>query len=273
MTRKTFVLGLGAPKSGTTWLHRYIDALPVSNMGCRKEYRIWDAYYRHKTLKSRFDFNRLVQLRYGMLLVPDLSQLVRLRMFVQPGFYERYFAELVDGRAWMTGDISPSYMTLSAHQMRAVAERLRAVGFQVKVVFLMRDPVERCWSGARMRKRNRQADFDGLSDTEAVRAIYRLDGVTARTRYDRTIAAVEQAFDTADVHMALYEELFTPAEIDRLSAFLGVPADHGMADTRVNRTEKEDVLDPGLVDEIKLYFRNVYAVCHDRFPQTRALWS
>ena len=273
MTRNTFVLGLGAPKSGTTWLHRYIDAMPCSNMGLRKEYRVLPAWFSDAPLRSRFNFRRLVR-RQGPLPALDRGQLLRLRMIMRSDHYTRYFASLVNGHdTWLTGDISPGYMLLEAEQLRIVAERLRGVGFHVKVVFLMRDPVERVWSGARMRKRNCEAGFAGLSDSEAVRAIYRTDGVAALTRYDHTLAAIESSFSPADSFVALYEELFAPGELGRLSAFLGVPPDHNMIGIRVNRTDKQGRLDADLVEELKDFFAPVYAACNTRFPQTGELWT
>lgn len=271
MTQKTFILGLGAPKSGSTWLYRYIDALPVSNMGCRKEYRIWGSYFRDEPLKQRFNFYRLMKWKYG-LPVPDRSQFVRLAMMLREGYYERYFDGLVDDMTWLTGDISPSYMILDAVRLREVRTRLENRGFKVKVTFLMRDPVERCWSGARMRKRNRDKGFETLSDAAAVQTIFRTEGVAARTRYDRTIAAVDQVFDPEDVFMSLYEELFTPAQVDRLSAFLGVPANHDMISQRFNQTQRDGELDEKIIAEIKEYFSDVYTTCHARFPASRDLW-
>ena len=271
MTQKTFILGLGAPKSGSTWLYRYIDALPASNMGCRKEYRFWNSYFRDGSLKQRFNFYRLMKWKHG-LPTPDRSQFVRLAMILRAGYYERYFDGLVDDTTWLTGDISPSYMLPDADQLREVRTRLEKVGFRIKVIFLMRDPVERCLSGARMRKRNRDKGFETLSDAAAVQAIFRTEGVAARTRYDRTIAAVEQVFDPEDVFMSLYEELFTPAQVDRLSAFLGVPANHDMISQRFNQTQRDGELDPQIVTEIKAYFSDVYSVCHARFPASRDLW-
>ncbi len=270
--QKTFILGLGAPKSGSTWLFRYIDALPVSNMGCRKEYRIWPGKFSGAPLKSQFNFRRLVRLKHGIIPVPDRAQFVRLNMIARDGYYERYFAGLLSADVWMTGDISPGYMTLGADRLREIRARLEKAGFRVKVTFLMRDPVERCWSGARMRKRNGDKGFEGLSDEAAVQAIYKTEGVADRTRYDRTIAGIEAVFDPEDVFMSLYEELFTPAQVDRLSAFLGVPANHDMISQRFNQTRRDGDLDPELVSEIKAHFHSVYEVCNARFPQTKELW-
>lgn len=270
--RKTFVLGVGAPKSGTTWLYNYISQQQCSNMGVRKEYRILKHWLRDAPIQQKFNFYRLVSWR-GFIPWLDWGQLIRLRMIAQEGYYESYFDGLLKADGfWLTGDISPGYMTLSVDQLRVARDRLRARGFDVKVVFLMRDPVERIWSGARMRKRNRDAGYDGLSDIEAVRAIINDPGVTARTRYDKTLNTLDAVFKPDEMFLALYEEMFTPREIGRLSDFLGVPTDDSLRDLKFNITEREGTLDPDLIAGIRKAYAPVYALCHARFPKTKYLW-
>jgi hypothetical protein len=38
----TFLLGVGAQKSGTAWMHRYLESSPQCDPGFRKEYHVWD---------------------------------------------------------------------------------------------------------------------------------------------------------------------------------------------------------------------------------------
>lgn len=273
MTQKTFVLGLGAPKSGTTWLHRYISEASVSNMGCRKEYRVLPGLFSDAPLRSRFNFYRLFDRKFGVLPIPNIGQVERLKMISRKGYYERYFAGLVNDDVWLTGDISPSYMTMTADQLSSVAQQLRAVGFQVKVIFLMRDPVKRCWSGARMRIRNRDQGFENLSEEEVVRQIYSSKGVDARTRYDHTMATIDEVFAPEDVFFGLFEELFTEAQVDRLSEFLGVPKRYDMIGRVFNKTQSDGDLPDALVADIKAHFEPVYQACHARFPQTKDLWT
>lgn len=242
-------------------------------MGVRKEYRILKQWGREAPIQQRFNFYRLVKWRRFIPWL-DWGQLIRLRMITQKGYYESYFDGLLKTNGfWLTGDISPGYMTLSADQLRVTRDRLRSKGFDVKVVFLMRDPVERLWSGARMRKRNYDAGYIGLSDTEAVRAIIDDPGVTARTRYDKTLKTLDSVFKPHEVFVALYEEMFTPREIERLSDFLGVPTDLSMRETKFNVTEREGTLGPDLIADIRKAYAPVYALCHARFPQTKHLWT
>jgi hypothetical protein len=52
---KIFILGVGAQKGGTTWLHRQLNNNKNIDLGFRKEYHIFDAiedFERDKTSKS-----------------------------------------------------------------------------------------------------------------------------------------------------------------------------------------------------------------------------
>ena len=42
-SQRTFLLGLGAQKAGTAWMHRYLESSPQCDPGFRKEYHVWDA--------------------------------------------------------------------------------------------------------------------------------------------------------------------------------------------------------------------------------------
>lgn len=39
---KTFLLGVGAQKAGTTWLYDYLNDHPQTDMGLYKEYHLFD---------------------------------------------------------------------------------------------------------------------------------------------------------------------------------------------------------------------------------------
>ncbi len=272
MDNKTFILGLGAPKSGTTWLYRYIESQPNSSMGVRKEYRIWPSRFADGPSRKKFNFYRLLQFKHGILPTLDYGHFVRMNMIFRDGFYERYFAKLVRGDATMTGDISPGYMKLNAAQLSHIADRLKSVGFRVKVVFLMRDPVERSWSGARMRKRHQNEDFLKLSDSDAVKVLANEPTHVKLTRYDQTLDAIDAAFDPSDVFLGIFEELFSKPELKRLSDFLEIPADYEAANKKVNVTQKDGHLDDAILSEMKALYAPVYEACNARFPQTLELW-
>ena len=138
---RTFLLGVGAQKSGTTWLYDYLNNLDNTNFGPFKEWHIWDWKFREsfsnfEVKKSNSENNNINKIRF--------------QMQNEDGFYEKYFLNLTSQTNYLTGDITPSYCCLNSNELIKIKTKLVKVGFDVKVVYLMRDPVERCWSATRM---------------------------------------------------------------------------------------------------------------------------
>ena len=164
---KTFLLGLGCQKGGTTWLHGYLSRHPQVASGFTKEYHVLDAHFR--PARRAWQDARIAQTRalIGTLgRVPGLQR--RRRIAVLEGAaarYERqrwladdldryvgYFAGLAreNPEARAVYDITPSYAALEGPELAEVRGRLEAAGFDVRVIFVMRDPVERAFSAFRM---------------------------------------------------------------------------------------------------------------------------
>ena len=116
MNERTFVLGVGAQKAGTTWLHSYVASSANANMGFTKEYHIWDAvcsplcnnFRLHKHQLSKL--NTLNYLRYCMQEIP--------------GFYEGYFNSIFNSGAKITGDITPSYSVLTEGDFHKIKDKI-----------------------------------------------------------------------------------------------------------------------------------------------------
>jgi hypothetical protein len=275
MTNKTFILGVGAQKSGTTWLYSYLNTFDCVDFGMMKEYHVWDArqdpqlfrifnvdegaLFRHRD-KPRFP---KLQLKYAMQNVE--------------GFYGFYFQSLLErtGKT-ITGDITPSYCALTAETLLTLKQELEDRGFNVRVVFLMRDPVERIWSSVRMERRialNNGTDPVVLGDETAhVAEFYASPAAEVRTDYPRTIENIEAAFARKDIFYGFYESLFTKRTLRDISAFLGVPMSEEHTKVRVNVTERTATLSEDLRQQIALHYADVYAFCNDRFPETRTIW-
>ena len=147
---KTFLLGVGCQKGGTSWLHNYLSKHPNTNMGFAKEYHIFDALTipaceRHRDEKSRYSFV-FKDMKYKLWPRRLLGVKLRREFYSDTGKYFDYFdriAEPSDG-VTLTGDITPSYAGLSPEVYKEIKDGAEARGFRVKVIFLMRDPVERC---------------------------------------------------------------------------------------------------------------------------------
>lgn len=268
MEGKSFLLGVGAQKSGTTWVHRWLEASDGVRMGPFKEYHVWDA----ATLDACRDFRRPLWSRGGQNRLQAAMQRV-------PYVYFEHFRRLLDAPGVrLTADITPSYSGLTADTFRRIRAGFDRRGIGVKVLFLMRDPVARSFSAARMLsdKENRLAAEAGRADRTSaedwLERNLRAEYMRLRSDYPATLAALHAAFRPAEVHTEFYETMFTPDGLSRLSAFLGVPVKPEQAAERVNEGRPAP-LPPDLAARAARHFAPVYDWAARSFPETRDHWS
>jgi hypothetical protein len=259
-----FILGVGAQKAGTSWLHKQLSRLSNVNFGVLKEYHIWDALYvghcdrwivDHPTGKPPLEI-----LRYLMQTGKDA--------------YEKYFYGLIGDKIRLTGDITPSYAALNKFQLQVVKSRLESVGFTVKVIFLMRDPVSRNWSALRFYNRQRINRGNILASqlVEQFEKFYSSQEVIDRVSYDKTVPAIYGAFRKEDVFISFYETLFTERTMSQLSDFFGVGIREFDLSEKINATKSID-LPKRDYDGCRKFFSNVYSFCEHEFPETKTLWK
>lgn len=265
---KTFVLGVGAQKAGTTWLHEYLNSYACADFGMHKEYHVWDAVFSELCTEFKVTPEMLITPVNAGSAACD-PNVLRYAMQKFPGVYAGYFAHLVSGDTWLTGDITPAYACLPKDALLQVKRDIESAGLQVKVVFLMRDPFERCWSAIRMYKRTAAL---GGSDEDCLEQLYRSERFQFRTNYHETIEALESVFLPEAIFYGFYENLFTTPTLDRLSEFLDIPANYEVIEQRFNVSPKSEQCRPDLRQEVMHYYADVYAYCHKRFPETRELW-
>lgn len=263
---KTFLLGVGAQKAGTTWLHRYITQDRAVAIGAMKEFHVWS------DLQSA-PRDRIQEVEGDHT---GEKERLRRRMLQAPDFYFDYFADLLSAPGkTLSADITPAYAALPAEAYRVIRTGFEKRGIAVRAIFLMRDPVERCWSAVRMYRRKKLGipGLDISGDLERSLVDYcRTPHAQGRGRYDKTIEALESAFDGKDIHYGLYETLFEPESLARLSAFLDIPPSTGFAHTRYNESPKEASISSEARSVVAGAFREALQYCGQRFPESRSLW-
>ncbi|MGG7567235.1 hypothetical protein ACQ5SO_13875 [Rhodovulum sp. DZ06] len=272
MADKTFLLGIGHQKCGTSWLYSYLEQMPKFNGGFTKEYHIWDALdvdeQKWNRPRPRMSHN------FGMWRASRHGR--RRRMMCRPGYYFDYFNGLYRGRARLTADVTPSYSGLGAERLAFIKRGFAARGVKVKAVILVREPLSRIKSAVRFNldrgNRVEGVQSDDGSFEEALAGYYRSPHCSLRTRYDATIRTARKVFDEDDLHIGVYETMFTPQEVARVSDVLGVTAAPDYADVVVNKTRNR-VEDTELDREIRSYYAPVYDYCRKVVPQTRDAWG
>jgi hypothetical protein len=270
---RTFLLGVGAMKAGTTWLHDYLAASPQCQPGVRKEYHVFDSL---DLAKEPYLLHRVVEKAHASLdevaraRPTDPTYLVQAAMIADEELYFDYFTALFarDPATRLTLDITPGYALLSSERLAGIRSSFERRGVRAVAAYLLRDPVERIWSQVRMQKRRRPDNNPGTAE-ELVGQRYAEPAYAERTRYEATVQALDEAFGEL-AHFAFYEELFDPATaataIAGLSGLLGIDYRDPDLDARFNVSPRTAELPEATVREVAEHFRPTYEFVASRFP-------
>lgn len=175
-------LGIGAQKSGTSWLHAVLGQHPLVRFPGVKEVHFWD-HQRHLGLD----------------------------------WYEALFAG-DDGRR--AGEITPAYAILPP----ATIAEVRAAFPAVRLVYLIRNPIERAWSSAKMAVGRAEMRVDEASDRWFADH-FRSAGSLARGDYETCLRNWLAHFPADQLLIQRYETIVDhPGEVaDACCDHLGIP--------------------------------------------------
>ncbi len=275
MKEKIFVLGVGCQKGGTSWLHKQFERSPYIDLGFTKEYHVFDALY-IKSCRSYLSkrINKLEKLIDSGKLIASQSNLLKLIDFHQNtrNYFDYFdYLYLKSEKVKVVGDLTPSYCGLPSSAFDLIKSQAEAMGFQVKVIFIMRDPFERIWSAIRMMRGNRASkNPDYILNKEKDEEIELLNSYKnvkfrLRTRYQDTITNIESIFDAENVFYGFYENLFTETSIKNFEDFLGI-------DLSVNFEEKINVSPKSIVsisseniEKVVKFYEETYSFCDKKF--------
>ncbi|MBK9162194.1 MAG: sulfotransferase domain-containing protein [Nitrosomonadales bacterium] len=267
---KTFLLGVGSQKAGTTWLYKFLNGHPCTDMGFAKEYHVFDALY--VPACSYIIENRMREANElyckGVFPFDSRSPVFRLLDFCgNPDNYFNYFRDLVnrDTNVLLTGDITPSYSGLPVEALQLIKAGLEGRGFRVRVILIMRDPIDRCISAARLHFKMRGLLPSADEENALLRDVYDSEGFRIRTRYDMTIRNLESVFSGDQIAYSFYESLFNASSIRRLAEFLSIPLEMPDFTYNPNPSRAVNQIDESLKRAIFETYRPVYDFVRDRF--------
>lgn len=179
-------VGIGAQKAGTTWLHDNLEIQPEFWLPPEKELHFFNRVAPNEELlgvEARAMPPVLDRYRPA-LESPSVEVLRWLRQYhfgaPSTDWYRSLFPpSLVRGR--IAGEITPAYSTLDERGVR-FAHRVLKAG--VRIFIILRNPIERTWSGLKMEYRWRElsisaTELDVLLE-HAAEASHRLRGDYSR---------------------------------------------------------------------------------------------
>jgi hypothetical protein len=249
-TPGVFLLGVGAQKAGTSWLHQQLHQRSDADFGFLKEYHIHDAL----TIPKLERFRHLnVQLTKPRSWLQPRSWR-RQRFFSDPRRYYNYFAWLLrrprrpNRTVCLTGDITPSYAVLSADTFRGIHNQFQQRGIPVRPVFLLRDPIERIISSQRMKLR-KQGRRDAATEVASLRKrVHKGQGL--RSNYNQTLEALDQAFGLEHCFIGLFETLFQQDSYTALCDYLEITYQQPDWQQKVNASATANLIPDDLLAEL-----------------------
>jgi hypothetical protein len=230
----TIMIGIGAQKAGSSWLYHALRDHPACHLRSIKEMNYWNRMA-HGGRQSYRDWigaqQRIVSAErpddWQRERLADLGRLSRLyswpRTLVYPGD-RAYRTYLTEGRGsrQLVGEITPEY----GRSTRETIARMAGVGDDVRFVYILRDPVERLWSAARMSAERRLVPEKGR-----LKYCSRLvDGVVngkdgrnaGLSDYRVTLGNFLAVVPRDRLFVGFFEELFSEAGLRQVTDFLGI---------------------------------------------------
>jgi hypothetical protein len=259
-------LGIGAQKAGTTWLYQHLREHPDVWMPPEKELHYFDrstSYPSPNNLATSSPIARMLgsqpwerpQMREGRrklvmaLRARDTERVVWVvhRYFGHYGdrWYRSLFRQA--GAAAVTGEITPSYAILGSEDVA----HMRAVTPSLRLIFMIRHPVDRAWSAIRFGIGKGRPDA-AIEPSDRIIKRLRWAPMLWRGDYERTLDIFLQHFDRRQMLVGFYDAIGADPGglLDGITEFFGIaPFDRTAIDNglRVNPSEQAEM--PAAVHE------------------------
>lgn len=187
-------LVIGAQRSGTTWIHRLLQRHPALWLTPVKEIHYFD---RTTITRSLLDPHERRRVR------PKVIDLWHLRFWLGKRNDHWYRALFRKARAsqLITGEVTPAYSTLDESGLR----RIHSINNEVKIIYVMRDPVERDWSAVNNLFRKNM--WDGALTADSALNGARASRIKLHSAYTKTIARLEAVFPSNQLYFCFFDDL------------------------------------------------------------------
>lgn len=217
-------LCIGAPRSGTTWLFRVLQAHPDVWLPPVKEMHYFDSvdptlgekfathkrsyrFQKHFLSRSKHYLALPLRLRakYSSRIQPDLYW--DLRYFLGSGSLEWYWSLFLPARkrGKLTGEITPAYSMISEQMIKIVY----ALNPNMKIIYLLRDPLDRVWSSAARYLLKRRLTPGSVDAERFLLERIHSDGSRRRSMYLANVDRWQAVFGADRLLIGFFEELRT----------------------------------------------------------------
>jgi hypothetical protein len=273
MISKIDFLGIGAQKAATSWLWNNLRLHPDVWMPPRKELHYFDRAPKYPSpshLASNYLFERLLGKEYynknfrnllarevkALLLSKDLGKLMWYLQYYLGTYSDEWYLSLFrGGRGKVTGEITPSYSILDKGDVEHIYQLLP----DLKIILILRNPIERAWSYVRFRWTT--GKFDRVNDISEIKRLIDSRGQVLRSDYVRTLQNWGAFFSGKQLNIIFYEDVLRKPHnlILGIFDFLGVDKEkfEKLRVSDLNKRYKKS-LSLDLPEDIQVYLASKY---------------
>ena len=248
-------LCIGAQKAGTTWLHTNLDAHPGVWMPPIKEIHYFDhepiglaarlVGRSRQAAKARALLRRrIAQALRGGASREEIAWAARYCLLRRS---DHWYESLFRVRSGLvTGEICPGYANLDEEGVARVYRQLP----NARVLYLIRNPVERAWSALAMHfRKGRRKGISRVSLEEVEERLLRPKN-SRHGEYTRNLAAWESCYPRENVLVVFFDDLRSEprATFRRILDAIGVESDGSEIPPEVDRgrnTGRGEAIPPG----------------------------
>ena len=282
----TTLICVGATKAGTSWLYDHLAGHPECYLRSVKELHYFDLPESGLgRMQARSNLSEIARLTARLGQVgPEQAAQLRRRIADMVAWNAVLDTGLDDPAAWcgylndgrgvqrLVADVTPSYALLPVAGLR----RMAGAAADVRILYLMRDPVARLWSHVRMlaaREATPGQDVAALAGARMDRALAGDDlHFGGRGDYRSCLQRLRAVFAPGRLLAMFTEDLMTRPGLARLWAYLGIGPGPADLDNRVHEGVPLP-LSPAHRDRARAVLRDQYDYVAQAFPTLPSAWS
>lgn len=230
-------LCIGAQRSGTSWLHANLRKHPEVWMPPIKELHYFDQkemldslpLLKSSSFKRKYRyyqknwqvFSRAIESKKRK----DSLDLETLRWLINYSFglrSDKWYASLFEpGKGKTIGEVTPEYGLLKEKSVAHIHELMP----DAKIIFLMRNPMQRAWSHLLKNIRDEKRPIESVSEAEFIKH-FNSNKSRAKSNYFQIINTWNSYFPEEQFLIAFFEEIADRPEelLLRIFDFIGVKA-------------------------------------------------
>ena len=212
--------GIGAQKAGTSWLYYNLSKTPGFAIPPVKEFHYFDRDTKYPSpnfLSKTKAKDRVTSMPYlrkagrsilSALLKGKMKNVVFSFKWYFSDYSDEWYKSIFNLYKGVKGEITPSYSMLSKEDI----SRMYAMAPDAKLVFMLRNPIDRAWSHFRhIKKRIKGFSLESVEENEII-AFMQSEGQELRSDYIRTLENFTSVFPKEQLLIGFYDAIIDAPE-------------------------------------------------------------